>query len=57
MILLDGAITEILIHRDCSYAEIAGDAAIALIEGNKSGPRINLRPIRRDRRQRAVHSS
>jgi len=32
MILLDGAITEILIHRDASYAAVAARAAAALIE-------------------------
>jgi AcrR family transcriptional regulator len=38
-VLLDGAVTEILIHRDGSYAEAAGIAAAALIEnGRKPEP-------------------
>ncbi len=37
MILLDGAITEILIHRDASYAAVAGRAAAALIAGDSVG--------------------
>lgn len=32
MILLDGAVTEILIHRNPSYALAAGEAAMALVE-------------------------
>lgn len=32
MVLLDGAITAVLIHRDPGYAEAAGEAALRLIE-------------------------
>jgi len=38
MVLLDGAITEILIHHDYSCAEVAGDAAVTLIEANRKRP-------------------
>jgi hypothetical protein len=37
-VLLDGAITEILIHHDYSYAQVAGDAAMTLIEANRKQP-------------------
>lgn len=37
MILLDGAITEILIHRDAGYAAVAARAAAALIERDSVG--------------------
>lgn len=37
LILLDGAIAEILIHRDASYAAVAGRAAAALIERDSVG--------------------
>ncbi|MGQ3075318.1 MAG: TetR/AcrR family transcriptional regulator [Ferrovibrionaceae bacterium] len=37
MILLDGAITEILIHRDAGYAAVAGRAAATLIAGDSVG--------------------
>jgi hypothetical protein len=36
--LLDGAIAEILIHHDYSYAEVAGDAAMTLIEASRKRP-------------------
>lgn len=32
MILFDGAVTQILIHRDTSYAQAAGSAALALLQ-------------------------
>jgi AcrR family transcriptional regulator len=38
MVLLDGAITQILIHRDSTYAVAAGRAAADLIEAAKNPP-------------------
>lgn len=35
MLLLDGAIIQIMIHRDPSYADSAGRGAITLVEANK----------------------
>lgn len=35
MVLLDGAVTEILIHRDPCYAQVAGEAAMVLIQAAK----------------------
>jgi AcrR family transcriptional regulator len=54
MVLLDGAITEILIHHDYSYAEVAGDAAMTLIEANRKRPR--ELPGRRDLARRGRHA-
>jgi AcrR family transcriptional regulator len=38
VVLLDGAITEILIHHDASYAEVAADAAMTLVEAKRKRP-------------------
>ncbi|HEY8369649.1 MAG TPA: helix-turn-helix domain-containing protein [Thermodesulfobacteriota bacterium] len=35
LVLLDGAMTHMLIHRDPSYAHAAGKAAVALLEANR----------------------
>jgi AcrR family transcriptional regulator len=40
MILFDGAVTQILIHRDPSYALSAGDAAAALLKGDRRKSRL-----------------
>lgn len=37
MILLDGAIAQMLIHRDVSYALAAGKAAVAIVTGGMAG--------------------
>ncbi len=39
MVLLDGCITQILIHRDPAYAEAAADAAVELVEHRLSDKR------------------
>lgn len=36
MVLIDGAITQMLIHRDATYARVAGSAAEALVAGSVS---------------------
>jgi hypothetical protein len=53
MVLLDGAITEILIHHDY-YAEVASDAAMTLIEANRKRPQ--ELPGRRDLARRGRHA-
>lgn len=40
MILLDGAVARLLIHRDPTYAHAAGQAAAALLADNKVKPRL-----------------
>lgn len=37
MVLLDGAMTQILIHRDPSYAHAAAKAAVALLDASRAG--------------------
>jgi len=54
MVLLDGAITEILIHHDYSYAQVAGDAAMTLIEAHLKRPQ--ALPGRRDLPRLGVHT-
>jgi AcrR family transcriptional regulator len=54
MILVDGAITQVLIHRDPSYADAAGKAAVALI--GASGTRAD-RPSGRGRPSRPTSSA
>jgi len=46
MILIDGAIAQILIHREPSYALAAGDAAATLLKGAKTAKRRSARPRR-----------
>ena len=48
LLLLDGSFAVVLLHRDPSYMETAGEAAHALIEA--------ALPVRRKRRARAADS-
>ena len=47
MILFDGAVTQILIHRDTSYAQAAGAAALTLLQAH----RVEKAPVRPPQRK------
>jgi hypothetical protein len=46
VILLDGAATVMLIHRDAAYVETAGDVAAALVEQSSATKKPRLRASR-----------
>jgi len=54
MILFDGAVTQILIHRDTSYAKAAGAAALMLLRAHQTEGVPQARTSRRSRATRTV---
>ena len=54
LVLLDGSFAVVLLHRDASYMETAGDAAFSLVDAASRAARARKSPLARAKRCRQV---